>query len=60
MSKLYINIKNNGEVETIDEFNNNSMNDLKYARKMRDEYNYGNSSNYYYLSTRSTKDWRNS
>ncbi len=50
----YINIKENGRVETIDEFE--SYNE---ARKMLTEYKIASS--YYsgvYLSNRSTKEWR--
>ena len=49
----YINIKNNGEVETVDEFDTR-----KEALEMVDEYNISDWSNYYYLSQRSTNDWR--
>lgn len=50
----YINIKNNGEVETVDQFET-----MKEAREMVKEYNLGDSYNYYYISSRSTKEWRN-
>jgi len=53
MSKWYINIKNGGKVETIDEFET-----AKEARLMRKEYQMGDSSNLYYLSMRCTKEWR--
>ena len=48
----YINIKNYGETETIDEFETR-----KEALKMAIEYNYGDSSNHYYLSQKCTKTW---
>jgi hypothetical protein len=53
MSKWYINIKNSGKVETVDEFETS-----KEARKMRREYQLSDSSNLYYLSKRCTKEWR--
>ena len=49
----YINIKNRGVVETVDEFSS-----AKEARAMRIEYQLGDSANLYYLSKRCTKDWR--
>ena len=53
MSKWYINIKNAGVVETIDEFET-----AKEARVMRTEYQMSDRSNLYYLSKRCTKEWR--
>jgi len=50
---IYINIKNNGIVETVDQCDN-----YKEAREMVNEYNLSDSSNYYYVSSRSTKEWR--
>ena len=50
---LYINIKENGKVETLDCFET-----YKEAREMLKEYKL--SSNYYnvaYISNRSTRDW---
>ena len=50
----YINVKENGKTETIDEFETR-----KEARGMLKEYKIANS--YYhnaYLSSRSTKEWR--
>ena len=49
----YINIKNQGTVETVDEFTT-----LKETKAMIKEYQRGDQSNNYYISTRSTKDWR--
>ena len=49
----YINIKNNGSVETVDEFET-----AKEARAMRIEYQMGDSYNLYYLSKRCTKEWK--
>ena len=51
---LYINIKNDGQVETVDEFETR-----KEAREMRKEYQLSDSSNIYYISSRCTNDWRN-
>ena len=51
----YINIKQDGKVETVDQFET-----YEEAKKMRDEYNMSDSYNYYYISSRSTKDWRES
>ena len=50
---VYVNIKNNGEVETVDEFET-----WKEAKLMRYEYNLSDPSNIYYLSQRSTKEWK--
>ncbi len=50
----YVNIKNNGEVETVDEFET-----YKEAVKMLKEYRLSDTYNNYYLSQRSTKDWQN-
>ena len=49
----YINIKQQGIVETVDEFST-----AKEARKMRAEYQMSDRSNLYYLSKRCTKDWK--
>jgi hypothetical protein len=49
----YINIKNNGEVETVDEFETR-----KEAVLMVNEYQYSDLSNHYYLSQRSTNEWK--
>ena len=50
---IYINIKNNGTVETVDEFKT-----FKEAKLMVDEYRLSDKYNYYYTSSRSTKQWR--
>ena len=50
---VYVNIKNNGEVETVDEFET-----WKEAVLMIKEYRIADHYNNYYLSNRSTKDWR--
>ena len=50
----YINIKVNNEVETIDEFET-----LKETKEMLKEYRISDNYNNYYMSTRSTKEWRN-
>lgn len=52
---IYLNIKESGRVETLDEFET-----YKEAKKMLKEYRIA--SNYYfgaYLSQRCTKDWKN-
>ena len=49
----YINIKTNGSVETVDEFET-----AKEARAMRIEYQMGDSTNLYYLSKKCTLDWK--
>lgn len=51
---IYINMKQNNEVETVDEFET-----YKEAKAMVKEYNLSDSYNNYYLSQRSTKEWRN-
>ncbi len=53
--KVFINIKNNGVVETVDEFSS-----YREARKMRQEYQLADRYNSYYISQRCTKDWRES
>ena len=50
----YINMKSKFGVETVDEFET-----YKEARKMLREYKLSDRYNYYYLSQRSTKEWRN-
>ena len=49
----YINVKINGVVETVDEFET-----YKEAQAIRNEYNLSDIYNYYYISSRSTKKWR--
>lgn len=50
---IYINIKENGAVETVDEFETSK--EAKQAIKEYKMINYN-----YYTSKRCTKDWRNS
>ena len=50
---LYINIKANGHVETVDEFSTK-----KEADEMVKEYNISDKANSYYISKRATKEWR--
>lgn len=50
---LYINIKANGQVETVDEFSTK-----KEADEMVKEYNISDRANSYYISKRATKEWR--
>lgn len=50
----YINIKNNSEVETVDQFDTR-----KEAIQMLKEYRLGDPYNSYYISQRCTNDWRN-
>lgn len=50
----YINIKNNNEVETVDEFDT-----YKEAKEMLKEYQLSDSYNNYYISQRSIKEWKN-
>ena len=54
----YINIKSDYGVETVDEFDYNTKADRQYFRKMLNEYNISDLSNYYYPSQRCTNDWR--
>ena len=49
----YINIKNNNLVETVDEFES-----IREACKMIKEYRLADRYNNYYLSSRSTREWR--
>lgn len=49
----YINAKTAIGVETVDEFANYAE-----AKRMVKEYNLSDSENYYYISSRSTKLWR--
>lgn len=50
---FYINIRNNGQVETVDQFDTK-----KEADEMVKEYNISDSANFYYISTRTNKEWR--
>lgn len=50
---FYINIKNNGKVETVDEFET-----FKETKAMIKEYQISDYSNSYYISKRATKEWR--
>ena len=50
---FYINIRNNGQVETVDQFDTK-----KEADEMVKEYNISDSANFYYISTRANKEWR--
>lgn len=52
---VYVNIKNSGVIETVDEFEGYSE-----AVAMIKEYRIADRFNYYYLSQRSTKEWRDS
>ena len=49
----YINMKGSYGIETIDQFET-----MKEAKKMVYEYNLSDSYNYYYISSRSTKQYR--
>jgi len=51
---IYINIKYNGHIETIDEAST-----MKEARQMVREYNYLNDGVKYYISNKCTNEWRN-
>ena len=50
---FYINIKNQGQVETFDQFDTK-----KEADEMVKEYNISDRANSYYISKRATKEWR--
>lgn len=50
---VYINVKYNNTVETVDEFTTR-----KEALKMVKEYNLSDRYSNYYISNRSTKEWR--
>jgi len=54
MSKSYINARFNKKTETVDEFN--SFNE---ARKMLKEYQLSDIGHTYWISARSTDEWRN-
>ena len=49
----YINIKDSDGIETVDEFPT-----MKEAMEMLKEYRLGDSYNNYYISSRSTREWR--
>lgn len=49
----YINIKNGGIVETVDQFTT-----YKECKAMLKEYRLSDQSNYYYISQRCTIDWK--
>ena len=51
----YVNIKVEGVVETVDQFET-----YREARKVCKEYNFSDSTQTYYTSSRSTKEWRES
>lgn len=55
---IYINSKRNGKIETEDQFPNNTRQDKKYSKDMLKEYQMSDQTANYYLSQRSTKDWR--
>lgn len=57
--KRYINIKTSFGVETVDEFDYNTKEEKKEAIRCCREYNISDRTHYYYLSQRSTKDWKN-
>jgi len=57
---IYVNWKyDNNSTETVDEFPYNNLADMKYAREMLNEYRMM-PDGFYYLSQRSTNDWRES
>lgn len=56
--KVYVNMKHNNKVETVDEFPFNNTQERRYAREMVNNYNDSDRSHYYYLSQRCTKEWR--
>ena len=51
---VYVNMKYNGETETVDEFETR-----KEAREMCGEYRMSDPSSYYYISQRACRDWMN-
>ena len=59
--KKYINIKNQGKVETIDEFDSNEFDSYldfkKEVKRVYKEYVMGG--NNVYISSRSDREWRN-
>ena len=55
----YINMKGNYGIETVDEFPYNNREERAEAKRCLNEYRYGDTCNTYYLSQRSTNDWRN-
>jgi len=55
---IYVNTRSNYGVETVDEFPYNNKAERTYAREMCREYNISDSSHYYYLSSRCTKEWK--
>jgi len=57
--KKYINIKNGSEVETVDEFPYNNKEERNEAKRCLKEYQLSDCSNTYYMSSRSTKEWKN-
>ncbi len=58
--KKYINVKFDGVVETVDQFDYNTKEERKECKRCLKEYNISDSSNYYYLSSRAAKEWRES
>lgn len=55
--KRYINIKNNNQVETVDEFEYNNKEERKEAHRCLNEYHIADRYNNYYISQRCSKDW---
>ncbi len=59
MKTMYVNCKRSGwGIETVDEFPANTRDERKEARRCLNEYRICDSTAYYYLSQRSTKDWK--
>lgn len=55
--KRYINIKTSDGVETVDEFDYNTLEDRKEFKRCLREYILSDPYNNYYSSQRCTKDW---
>lgn len=58
MKKRYIQLRYNGQTETIDEFDYNTQEERKEAHRCLNEYRILGGG-YYYLSQRCTNDWKN-
>ena len=58
MKVRYINRKGDGQIETVDEFPVNTREERAELKRCLGEYRLSDRSAEYYISSRSTKDWR--
>lgn len=58
MAKVYIQRRCGSDLETVDEFENNSREDLKYINNMLAEYRMSELNARYYKSSRPCRGWK--